>query len=95
MAIDEYAVGNDFFQCNDGLDFPCSSCKHASKKETNERPCRFCGHNDDSVSVFNCYFCDEIIEGNPFSNEHIFCKNTTFQISGVCKNCLLSIKGIN
>ena len=51
MSLKDYEVRRDHFEDGapeSGLCFPCHSCKHNEKKDS-EEPCKSCDHNAGAV----------------------------------------------
>ena len=94
MAIQEYVVIDDFFQCNEddivGIDFPCCCCKH-NENDVDDEPCKFCGHNVNAVEHYCCVLCGSMIEGSPDKDSNYLATSTKSQVGPVCDSCRCNI----
>ncbi len=93
MAIHEFSVPDDFFQCDTDtgeFDFPCCCCRHKVNPE-NSFPCSFCGHNMNADEHYSCAICGELQQGNPYEDGKYIAKDTPAGIGPLCLTCYNSI----
>lgn len=95
MSIAEYGVPYDFFHINvdviEPSGFPCCVCVNVMSRR-DEKPCRYCGHNDEyEAEFYSCSICGSIVDGHP-NAENIIAKHTAAEITRVCDKCCKIIK---
>lgn len=94
MAIHEFSVPDDFFECENlldtELDFPCCCCRHKGNSETSF-PCKFCGHNTNADEHYSCATCGNLQPGNRYEDGKYIAKHTPAKIGPLCPVCYNSI----
>jgi hypothetical protein len=97
MSIQEYAVPNDFFQCQEikysnELIFPCCVCRNKKNAHREDYPCKYCGHNHSRIESFQCLLCGERQDGNMNRDGKTIAAGTPAEIRGLCVTCFNIIK---
>ena len=88
MAIHEFGVPDDFFQCGDTGEycFPCCACTH-KKNDADSLPCKFCGHNVTAEEHYTCCLCGEVQPGDPYDDGKHIARDTPAGIGPICLTC--------